>query len=365
MASLVIEEGGYHQRIDSMFERALGRKPSPEEVSKAEDFVRGLDRMAQDAGKNLLRLEARYQRKQAELTGLVAPVRSQILQGRRGARRVSPVGQVQADSVWLFEDGVEDAKGSLHGEIHGNARIEGGALILDGVNGSHVSTAPLSANIKGKTLEAWVQLADLEQRGGGVISIQDLRGGLFDAIVFAEREARRWMAGSNRGLRSQSFRGLEELEAIDQPVHLAIVYRMDGRIEAYRNGKPYGSSYQSDGPAAFERGQAQILFGNRHGAPTGNHLFKGKIFEARLYSRALTPQEIETSGASFGNFLTERELDAALSPAQRSKRRALQSEIQGLENEIEAARGLIGDRNKSWQDLAHAIFNFKEFIYIK
>jgi hypothetical protein len=30
---------------------------------------------------------------------------------------------------------------------------------------------------------------------GGVISIQTLDGGMFDAIVFGEREPGRWMAG--------------------------------------------------------------------------------------------------------------------------------------------------------------------------
>ena len=35
-----------------------------------------------------------------------------------------------------------------------------------------------------KTLEAWVQLSDLQQRGGGVLGVQTLDGSVFDAIVF-------------------------------------------------------------------------------------------------------------------------------------------------------------------------------------
>ncbi len=48
--------------------------------------------------------------------------------------------------------------------------------------------------VSGRTLEAWVQVDGLDQRGGGVISIQSADGARFDSIVFAEQMPRRRMA---------------------------------------------------------------------------------------------------------------------------------------------------------------------------
>ena len=45
----------------------------------------------------------------------------------------------------------------------------------------HAITAPLKRAIREKTLEAWVQLDTLDQRGGGVMSLQTPNGAVFDA----------------------------------------------------------------------------------------------------------------------------------------------------------------------------------------
>jgi len=39
--------------------------------------------------------------------------------------------------------------------------------------------------------------ARVDQRGGGVISVETKEGAVFDAIVFGEREPRKWSAGSS------------------------------------------------------------------------------------------------------------------------------------------------------------------------
>ena len=105
------------------------------------------------------------------------------------------------------------------------------------------STGPLSFDLKIKTLEAWVKLDSLTQRGAGVITVQTPDGNEFDAIVFGEREPGRWMAGSNGFVRTSSFGGPEETEAANEFVHVAITYAADGTITGYRNGKPYGKAY--------------------------------------------------------------------------------------------------------------------------
>ena len=71
----------------------------------------------------------------------------------------------------------------------------------------------MPTDIKEKTLEAWVRLANLEQKGGGVISIQTLDGTYFDSLVFAEKEPGQWLAGSNFFARTQSFSGPKEEQA--------------------------------------------------------------------------------------------------------------------------------------------------------
>ncbi len=52
-----------------------------------------------------------------------------------------------------------------------------------------------------KTLVAWVAPANLLQRGGSALTIDDGHSH-FDGLVFAEVTAGRWMAGSDQLLRS-------------------------------------------------------------------------------------------------------------------------------------------------------------------
>ena len=53
-----------------------------------------------------------------------------------------------------------------------------------------------------KTLVSWVCLANTTQQGGSALTIQ--RGDQFDGIVFGERAAGKWMAGSDFFDRTQA-----------------------------------------------------------------------------------------------------------------------------------------------------------------
>jgi hypothetical protein len=241
--------------------------------------------------------------------------------------------------------------------------LENGALVVNG-RGGYAATPPISKTLKAKTLEAWVQLGSLDQQGGGVISIQDPSGDTFDAIVFAERESRRWMAGSEGFGRTQSFGGEPEAGALDKPVHVAISYADDGTISGYRNGQPYGKPYKSNGPHTFEAGKAQILFGNRHGEPSGNKNLTGRIYRARLYDRALTPEEVAASAADEVDFVSAAERVAALNESERNETRRLEAQVARGEQDLAAAQRKAGSPNE-WASLGHALFNLKEFIYIR
>lgn len=252
----------------------------------------------------------------SSISGLLDPVREQILAERKSAVKLKNLPQ--PISRWTFENDLRDEIGTLHGTAHGGAKLDNGKLIVNGTD-AYVSTATLPVSLTAKTLEAWVQLDNLTQRGGGVISLQDSAGNLFDAIVFGEKTPGHWMAGSNSFARTKSFNGRPDEEADKQLLHVAIVYDNEGNIQGYRNGVPYGKPYQSDGPVMFSAGQAQLVFGLRHGISAGgNRTLAGKIEQAQLYDRALSTEEIAQTAGLF-NILTRPQLLAKLSETQKQQ----------------------------------------------
>ncbi|MCP4922541.1 MAG: LamG domain-containing protein, partial [bacterium] len=143
---------------------------------------------------------------------------------------------------------------------------------------------------------------------------------------------KRWMAGSEGYSRTQSFGGEEENKAKDEFTHIAIVYKTDGHITAYRNGKTYGKTYKSES-VDFSSGNYQVLFGMRHGTTAGSNLMlSGKIDRAQLYDKALTAEEIALS--SSGNFVSEAELVARLRPEQKIVRESWKTEIAKIDKEL-------------------------------
>ena len=260
---------------------------------------------------------------------LLKPVRDQLLRdrGSSGTPKVAATKIPQPIAAWEFEGNLEDSTGKLHGTAHGAARLENGALVLNGSD-AWVSTAPLETPLHEKTLEAWVQLGTLEQGGGAAISVQTTDGVVFDAIVFAEREPRRWMAGSNNFLRTSAFDGAEETAAQKQFVHIAIVYSKDGTITAYRDGEPYGRGYRPGDLQNYATGVAQVLFGLRHGPPGGNRLLNGRIERARLYDRALTGDEVAASAFAGGSSVVPLEhILAAMTNNQKTQLKQLDDQI--------------------------------------
>jgi hypothetical protein len=240
---------------------------------------------------------------------------------------------------WTFNEDLRDDFGTLHGEAHGDARIEEGMLRLDGQS-AYVATAPLPRDLTEKTLEAWVRVDALDSRGGGVVGVQTLDGSVFDTVVYGEKEPRQWMAGSDHFRRTERFAGDEEKTAVSRPMHVAIVYRADGRILGYRDGKPYGTAYQSSGPVTFEAGAAQVIFGIRHTPAGGNKLLAGRIDAAQLYDRALTATEIAASRKAGPAGPSQDELLAALSPEETQEWRDLRGAVTALSRELEQNRPL-------------------------
>jgi hypothetical protein len=355
--------GNDDARIDRMFLTAFGREASATERDRAGKFMADLLGEARRLSRAAKALERQAAEALAAAAALRAPVRERLLAAQENTRGGAP-GPAPA-ALWEFDDDLEDAVGGLHGRVHGSARLQGGALVLDG--GGHVTTAPLDRPLRAKTLEVLVTLSDLDQRGGGAISVESIGGGLFDSIVFGEQESRRWLAGSNHFQRTRPLRGAAESTAHRRPVHIAIAYDEDGSVRAYRDGEPYGHPYRSNGPLTFKARDSVVVFGLRHSPPSDNRRLRGRIHQARLYDRALSAEEVRACFEG-GGFVSDQQLLAALTAPQRatlSKLEARARDATARRDRMAMPRTLVVSERRAWRDLARCLLSMKEFIYIR
>ncbi|MBX9579454.1 MAG: DUF1549 domain-containing protein, partial [Gemmataceae bacterium] len=264
-----------------------------------------------------------------QLAAVEAPARG----ANRGSIPPAPL------AAWDFRKGGDDLVGGLHAEATGGVTLTPAGAVFDGKTG-FLRTGPLAADLRTKTLEAWVILDPLTQRGGGPITVQAADGNTFDAIVYAEQEPRRWMAGSELFRRTKPLAGPDEAAA--GPVHMAITYAADGMIRAYRDGVAHGSAYPSAEPVVFKGGEAVVQFGCRHGKPEPGRLLAGTVVAARLYDRALSPDEVAASFAAGPGFVSEAEVVAKLSPEANAKRATLKARAADLSAELAKLRAKGG-----------------------
>ncbi len=354
---------GETERVRQLYLSAFSREPDSDEMVQCLTYVH--ETAGQEAALAARAAMWRGKLEEAEKAceSALAPTRESLL-AKRNATRVPVAGAPAALADWDFENGGKDRAGVLNLELHGHARVEGGALVVDGRD-SYASTPPLPKNLRAKTLEAWVQLNTLEQAGGGVLSLQSPQGEVFDAIVFGEQNIGQWVPGSDNFQRTRNTTGSQEREAATRPVHMAITYAEDGTITAWRDGKRYGRSYQSSGPVTYEAGRASVLIGLRHGDPVGNRLLNGRILRARLYDRALSEKEISVSSRLEGTPVAPAEVLAALSPEDRARHdAALAREEEARRHLAEFPGSSASGPNAEWRSLALALVNMKEFIYL-
>jgi hypothetical protein len=246
---------------------------------------------------------------------------------------------------WSFAGNARDGVGSHHGQLLDGAVVRDGKLVLDGQAAS-MRTSPLDRDIREKTLEAWVSLTNLTQRGIGVIGLDTPADQTFDAIVFGERKPKHWMAGSDFFRRTEEPGGLEETVDPDEQVHVAIVYALDNSITLYRNGQLYGKRYVKGTLQPFFKGKSRFLFGQRLSGV--NPPLAGEIEEARAYTRALTPAEIAASYEAGPAGVTTTELLAVLEPEQRVMLTTLHETRAQLREEFLQLDPSGGERADPW-----------------
>ncbi len=355
-------------RLRTMFVEALGREPRRDEVLRCLAFLQGNSEPLAQQQRNLAELQQRQQTLSETLNTLVDPVRQRLLakqQNKADTPSATINNRPQPIAEWDFSRSLNDTLGTLHAQSKGATRIEQGALILEG--GAYVVTPPLTRSLREKTLEVVVQCAQLTQRGGGVMTVETIGGGVFDSIVLGEKQPRQWFAGSNFFARSKPFGGRDENEADRRPVHLLYAYHSDGTIAAFRDGQPYGVAYRSAGLVTFEPNQSHIVFGLRHSPEGGNKHFSGRLIAGRLYDRALSAEQAAVAAQSLGTAISEAQLLAALNAEQQSEYRRLTAELAKLNAELQRleSANTSFDPRRAWHDLAQSLFNLKEFSYVR
>jgi hypothetical protein len=289
-----------------------------------------------DAATRVATLEREIATTSEAIRQIESPVRERILASRSENADREDEALPVATYAWDFDSGCDEANGILQSTVVGALRVDSGALVIDDGE-SYLETSRLPMAIGEKTLEAVVTLSTLDQQGGGVISLQSADGMLFDAIVYGERAAKQWMAGSDNFRRSGQYTGVEEDVADQQPVHVAIVYQSDGTILRYRNGVLYGETYVTE-PLRFAEGEAVLRFGVRHLPTGGNRHLRGRVHAAKFYDRALTADEIARSAGSNSEYVSLEELLDAMDADARQTRLRLRDELESLQREYSQAQ---------------------------
>lgn len=292
-----------------------------------------------------------------KVSGLEAVARARVLEAR--GKNATAATLVQPLAQWTFDGDAKDTKGNLNGELRGGAVIKNGRLVLNGAE-AFMESVPLKQDLREKTMEAWVYLSNLEQRAGGVVTTESVGGRMFDALVFAEKESRNWVPGSDNFKRSMTLGGIAETAKPDEVVHVAVTYAADGRITFYRNGVPYGSSYtlaerQSE-LATFEAGKAHVLLGRRH-TGGGSAFLKGEIEEARVYNRALTTSEVAASFTAGPGGVSDAEMIAAMKPEEKTAYEADSKRLAALKQQQAAEAAKLADVRGAFDDAGRNEFN--------
>jgi hypothetical protein len=352
-------------RLSQMFQAATGHRPNAGQLSRIKLFLADTEKAIE---KQALIVRGKQEQKE-KLTRLIAgeiePRRQKLIsEMRNGTSDLATQGRLHPISRWEFDGSLQDSLGGLHLDLHDGAVIKEDHLDL--TNGGYALSIPLKKELKGKTLEAWVQLDDLNQRGGGVMTLQSRDGVFFDAVVFGEQNPKQWLAGSNGFERTKSFSGVEESD-VDQAVHFAISYHPDGRIVGFRNGKPYGSEYLSNGPRVYPANETIIGFGVRHLPAGGNRMLRGRIYRAQLYDRPLSAEEVEASYLGFPAAVTLSAVLAAMEEQERGQVEKWIAEKTTIEHDLSDLGKVPLEPTQSvvWSEVARALFGLAEFQFLQ
>ena len=232
-------------------------------------------------------------------------------------------------AAWDFDRGLVDRIGELTLALEGERDADAGGSEARRQDGLRRHDAA-HARAQSKTIEAWVRLDNLEQRGGGAISIQTRDGGRLRLD-----RLRRAGAGPLDGRAATAFAATRASAARSRTTRPTAGPRRDHlrrrrHDPVYRDGLPT-AAVQVGGPGhVSRRARPQVLFGLRHAPAGGNRMLAGTIVRARLYDRALDRGGDRRLGRSFGDYIAPSAIIAALTRERREERARLLAEIERL-----------------------------------
>ena len=354
--------GTLEERISKMFRIALGRFPSSTEISQIIEYFHATDQEALALKTNLADKREQLIYLKTQINEIIEPMRKEILSNKKNNPSFETKSRIAPSLHWDFKNGLIDTVAGVRCILKDGATLQNGELNVR--KGGYAVTEKIPFNISEKTISVQVKLDSIDQKGGGVMTVQSRNGAIFDSIVFAEKHPGQWMSGSNGFTRTQTFYSAPpEKEAAKNFIHFAITYSADGTVTGYRNGKVYGRPYQTK-TSSFKKDESVISFGLRHLPSNPNRLLNGSIRKASLIKRALTQVELK----SFFNpvlYVSNDEIIDKLGRGLRAKLIDSMNEKEHLENEISGLQKMQVSEVTKLQDLALALFNMKEFIYIR
>ena len=135
-------------------------------------------------------------------------------------------------------------------------------------------------------------------------------------------------------------------------------------IRDSRNGIPYGKPYFTS-THSFREDDYVVSFGVRHLPANPQRLLVGQIDEASIFDYALSTDEVK-SIYDPDSYLSSKDVEANIPHHLKDsfsnlvkEKNSLQMEINQIQESLEAAD------KPELEDLALALFNMKEFIYLK
>lgn len=173
--------------------------------------------------------------------------------------------------------------------------INGGSVILDGSN-DFIKTSSFTPNIINKTFSGWLKLSSTTQQGGGLINLQAVGGGAFDAIVYNETN-QGWGFGSDNFSRT-GWSNVKEA-SINDWINITATYE-NLNYRMYRNGVLILTLTSFN--ALNYNFSSESLIGSRHTG--GSNLYLNSIVaQVSIYNRALSSAEIlQNFNATRGRF---------------------------------------------------------------
>jgi hypothetical protein len=215
---------------------------------------------------------------------------------------------------YSFTSDASDSIGGANGTLNGNATVSGGQLVLDGSTGTYLSLPGNLININTNsaiTLEAWTTISLYNGTWARLFEFGDGNGG---ADLYCAPQDFGGASNDHRSISENYGNGSQTIDL--SPTwngttlhHVWVIDPNTSRLESYVNGVLEFSVQNATATISSISTNVAWL---GHSPYSADPYLTGSIDEFRIYSGALTPQEIAVSDLSGPNS-TNREPGALLS----------------------------------------------------